>query len=97
MAVGSSLSSFQSGQAWVQVNWDDVALDMISVVYQNATQLRAIVEIAEGNRADTFEVLPGAGMPTPVTQAIPKNRYTYSLNAKGDLAPNFTSTFTFKP
>lgn len=96
MAVGSSSTTFQNGAAWVQVNYDDVALEMVSVVYQNGTDKRAIVDVVQGNRTNTFEVLPGAGVPNPITQAIPKNRYTYTLNAKGDLAPDFTYSVAFK-
>lgn len=96
MAVGSAFSSFEDNKAWVQVNYDDVALEMISIVYKNETSKRAIVNIVQANRNNTFEALPGAGVPNPITQSIPNNRYTYSLNAKGDLSPDFTYSVTFQ-
>lgn len=80
----------------MQVNYDDAALGMVSVVYQNATDMRAIVSITQGQKSDTFTVLPQAGVPNPITQSIPHNRYTYTLNAKGDLAPDFVCSVTFE-
>lgn len=97
MAIGSSSTSWENGQAWVQINFDTVALEVVSVVYQNNTGKTATVEITQPpNRNDTFTILPGAGVPTPITQAVPHNRYTYTLNAKNDLAPDFTYSATFK-
>lgn len=96
MAIGTSYSGFQDDQAWIQVNFDDVALQVVSVVYQNNTIDRAIVNVVQGNKNDTFTALPGAGVPTPITQAIPNNRYTYTLGPKGIL-PNFSYTVSFEP
>lgn len=97
MAIGSSFTTFEGGSAFVQVNYDDVAMEMVSIVYSNNSGKTATVEINQPpNRNDVFTVSPGAGVPAPITQNIPHNRYTYHPDPKGGVAQDFTTRVTFR-
>lgn len=92
MAIVISRSSFMDDLAWVEVHFDNVALEVVSVVYENLADKTAVANISQPpNRNDTFTVPPGTAV---TTQAIPHNRYTYHTTPKG-VAPDFTYVVSF--
>lgn len=93
MAIKTTRSSFLDDQAWFEIAYDDVALQIVSVTYQNQTDKTIVAHVSQPpNRNDTFTVAPN----TPqTTQNVPPNRYTYHIGTRGAVAPDFTYSLEF--
>lgn len=94
MATETLRSDFQGGQAWSEISYDTITRNVTQVRYQNGTNLKADVKVTQPTKPTfTHTVIPGEGIPTAVSTAVPAGRYTVSPDPND--ATGFIPDFTF--